>query len=42
MKTSKIIYPLAIESIQNVSDDVLGRDLTPDEILKIIDPITEK
>ena len=42
MKTNKVIYSLDIGDIQEVSNQELGRDLSPDEIEKVIEPIAEK
>jgi hypothetical protein len=41
MKDSKVIYSLNEEDIQTVSLDLLGRNLTTEEIKKII-PFIEK
>ncbi len=35
----KIIYSLCIEDLQNVADDVLGRELNVDELLILEDKI---
>lgn len=42
MKTNKVIYSLDIGDIQEVSNQELGRELSPDEIEKVIEPIAEK
>ena len=42
MKTNKVIYSLDIGDIQEVSNQELGRDLSSDEIEKVIEPIAEK
>jgi hypothetical protein len=42
MKSSKILYSLNVEDIQTVANEKLQRNLSPEEIQKIIDPIAEK
>jgi len=42
MKKNKIIYKLTLEDIQTVANEEINRDLSPDEIEKIIDLILEK
>lgn len=42
MKSNKIIYYLNEEDIQTVAFQEIGRNLSPEEIGKIIDPIAEK
>jgi hypothetical protein len=41
MKKNKIIYFLTAEDIQTVSNQELGRELSSDEIEKLIEPIAE-
>jgi hypothetical protein len=36
-----MIYWLNVEDVQNVAKDELGRELTSDEIKKIVEPISE-
>jgi len=36
MKDEDIIYSLAIEDIQNVAQDSLGRNLSEDEVTKVV------
>ncbi len=42
MKKDKIFYYLTIEDIQDVANEQLGRDLSPNEIEQIKDKIAEK
>jgi len=42
MKSNKIIYKLVVEDIQNVAEEKLERNLTDDEINRILDSIAEK
>ena len=42
MKNDKIIYSLTVEDVQNVANQELERNLSPDEILKIVELIAEK
>jgi hypothetical protein len=42
MKSDKIIYSLNVKDIQYVANQELERNLSPDEIQKIIDTIAEK
>lgn len=42
MKNDKIIYSLNIEDVQNVANEELERNLSPNEIQKIIEAIGEK
>jgi hypothetical protein len=37
-----IIYSLTIEDIQTVANEEIGRDLSSEEIEKILEPIAEK
>lgn len=39
---NKIVYQLTIEDIQEVAAQELDRELTKEEIEKLIDPIAEK
>ncbi len=41
MKNNKIIYSLTVEDIQTVANQEIERDLSSDEIKKIIEPIGE-
>ena len=41
-KKNDIIYSLNIDDIQEVAMQELDRELTPEEIKKLIDPIAEK
>ena len=38
----KIVYQLTIEDIQEVAIQELDRELTKEEIIRLIDPIAEK
>jgi len=38
----KTIYKLTVEDVQNVAEDVLNRELTTSEIVKIEEKIAEK
>jgi len=40
-KKDKIIYQLTVEDIQTVATEMFGRELSPEEIKKIEDPIGE-
>ena len=42
MRRNKIIYQVTIEDIQNVAKENVGRELTTEEIDKILDPIAAK
>jgi hypothetical protein len=42
MKSNKIIYSLNVRDIQNIANQELKRNLSSDEIQKIIDAIAEK
>ena len=42
MKKNKAIYQLTVEDIQTVAIEELDRELTDDEIKKLIDPIAER
>lgn len=39
---NKTIYKLAITDIQQVAREVYGRDLTTDEIKKVVEPIADR
>ena len=39
---NKIIYSLCIQDIQNVAKENFGRELTSDEIKKIINPLGDR
>jgi len=39
---NKIIYKLSVEDIQHVAEEVYGRELTADEIEKVIEPIGDR
>lgn len=41
MKNNKIVYALTIEDIQTVAEQELDRNLTKEEIDKILAPIAE-
>jgi hypothetical protein len=38
-KKDEIIYPLVVEDIQTVAEESFGRELSTEEVKKIIDPI---
>jgi len=40
-KKNKIIYQLTVEDIQTVATEAFGRELSNEEIKKLIDPIGE-
>lgn len=42
MRSDKIIYSLTIADIQNVANQKLERNLSPDEIQKVVEVIAEK
>lgn len=42
MKAETVIYSLNIQDIQNVAQQELERDLTPDEITLVKDAVAEK
>jgi hypothetical protein len=42
MKNNKVIYALTIDDIQTVANEAIDRDLSPEEIKKIMAPIAEK
>ena len=42
MKSDKIIYSLNVKNIQDVANEILERNLSPDEIQKIVEAIEEK
>ena len=42
MKNNKIIYSLTVEDIQTVANQEMERNLSPEEIEKIIEVIAEK
>jgi hypothetical protein len=39
MRNNKIIFSINVEDIQTVATEVYGRELTEEEVKKIIDPI---
>lgn len=40
-KKNKIVYQLIIEDIQTVATEIIGRELSDEEINKLVDPIAE-
>jgi hypothetical protein len=42
MNKNKVIYQLTIEDVQNVANEEYGRDLSEEEVQKLIDPIAER
>lgn len=41
IKKNKIVYQLIIEDIQTVATEIIGRELSDEEINKLVDPIAE-
>lgn len=41
MRKNKVIYQLIVEDVQTVAQDVIDRDLSDDEIKRILDQIAE-
>lgn len=39
MRKNKVIYKLIVEDIQNVADETLERELTEEELKKVIDKL---
>jgi hypothetical protein len=42
MNKNKVIYQLTIEDVQNVANEEYGRELSEEEVQKLIDPIAER